>query len=170
VLSQVGRQWPADGRIIGIVVSDTETDGVADVRAAILAAGMVPMIIAPHGGAIGALTVQRTFGAARSIEFDALLLASAPDPAPDAYAVRDFKSGAPGTTGVDPRVSLLVDECWRHAKAIGGWGPGARLLRDTGLDATPGVVVHDTAAGVLAAVQELMASHQVWERFPATVA
>ncbi|BEL06424.1 catalase CatB [Actinoplanes sichuanensis] len=169
VLSQVGRQWPADGRIIGIVVDETDIKDADEVREAILAAGMVPLIIAPHGGKIDSLIVQRTFATARSIEFDALLLAAAPVPAPDAFVARDEKSGAPGTAGVDPRVNLLIDECWRHAKAIGGWGAGAQLLRDTGLDASPGVVVHDTATGVLAAVQKLMASHRVWERFPATV-
>ncbi|TWG09210.1 catalase [Actinoplanes teichomyceticus] len=171
-LSQVGQQWPADGRLVGIVVDDTATDlkGVEEVRETIAAAGMVPLIIAPHGGKVGGLTVQRTFATARSIEFDALLLAASPVPAPDAVPARDEKAGAPRTAAVDPRVNMLVDECWRHAKAIGGWGPGAELLRQTGLADTPGVVVQDTAAGTLAAVQQLMASHRVWERFPATVA
>ncbi|BCY08280.1 catalase [Actinoplanes sp. L3-i22] len=176
-LSQLGREWPADGRVVGIVVGDTEPDGVAELRTAILAAGMVPLVIGPHGGEIGGLAVQRTFATARSIEFDAVLLAAAPAPAPDATPVpaaaaapgsgRDKKAGPSGTASVDPRVRLLIDESWRHAKALGGWGPGAELLRETGLADTPGVVTHDTAAGVLTAVQQLMASHRVWERFPA---
>ena len=43
---------------------------------------MVPLVIAPAGGMLGAdgdpVTVQRTFATARSVEFDALLLAGAP--------------------------------------------------------------------------------------------
>ncbi|WP_436535179.1 catalase [Actinoplanes sp. HUAS TT8] len=161
-LSQVGGEWPGDGRVIGIVVDESALDGVAEVRDAIAGAGMVPLIIAPHGGTVGSLTAQRTFATARSIEFDALLLAAAPAPAPDAPP-------APIPAAVDPRVSLLIDETWRHAKAIGGWGPGVDLLQRTGLADTPGVVTHDTSTGVLAALQQLMAAHRVWERFPATV-
>ncbi|BCJ47004.1 catalase [Actinoplanes ianthinogenes] len=168
-LSQVGEQWPSDGRVIGIVVDDTDLDGVAEIREAIADAGMVPLIIAPHGGKVGGLTVQRTFGTARSVEYDALLLAAAPVPAPDAIPARDEKAGAPRNAAVDPRVNLLVDECWRHAKAIGAWGPGAEFLSRVGLAGTPGVVTHDTATGVLAAVQQLMATHRVWDRFPATI-
>ncbi|MFI1990655.1 catalase [Actinoplanes sp. NPDC020271] len=168
-LSQVGQQWPADGRIIGIVVDDVDADGVAEVREAIAGAGLVPLIIAPHGGKVGALTVQRTFATARSIEFDALLLAAAPVPAPDAVPARDEKAGAPRAAAVDPRVNLLIDECWRHAKAIGGWGPGAELLQRIGLADTPGVVTDASATGVLATVQQLMANHRVWERFPASI-
>ncbi|AEV84034.1 catalase [Actinoplanes sp. SE50] len=170
-LSQIGQQWPADGRIVGIVVDETGGDAaVAEIREAIAAAGMVPLIIAPHGGKVGGLTVQRTFATARSIEYDAVLVAAAPVPAPDAVPARDEKAGAPRTAAVDPRVNMLVDEAWRHAKAIGGWGTGADLLRRTGLADTPGVVVGDSATEVLTALQQLMANHRVWERFPATVA
>lgn len=51
----------------------------------VLDADMVPLVIAPAGGKLDAggdpITVQRTFATARSIEFDALVLAGAPDPA-----------------------------------------------------------------------------------------
>ncbi|WP_089299251.1 catalase [Actinoplanes regularis] len=166
-LSQIGRQWPADGRIIGIVVDETGgDDAVAGIRETIAGAGLVPLIIAPRGGKVGGLTVHRTFATARSIEYDALLLAAAPPPAADVAPAR----GSSRTADVDPRVNMLVDECWRHAKAIGGWGAGAELLRRSGLADTPGVVTQESATGVLAAVQQLMAEHRVWERFPATVA
>jgi hypothetical protein len=51
----------------------------------VLDADMVPLVIAPAGGKLDAggdpITVQRTFATARSIEFDALVLAGAPGPA-----------------------------------------------------------------------------------------
>jgi catalase len=163
VLSQLGGEWPADGRLVGIVVDDTGTDGVAEIREAILAAGMTPLIIAPHGGQIGGLTVQRTFATARSIEYDAVLLAAAPVPAPDAPPA---PGASPAT--VDPRVATLVEEAWRHAKAIGAWGSGVTLLEQAGMAGTPGIVTGDSGTGVLAEVQRLMAAHRVWDRFPAT--
>jgi catalase len=170
-LSQIGRQWPADGRIIGIVVDpDSDFDGVGAVRQEIFAAGMVPLIIAPHGGMVGGLPVQRTFATARSVEFDAVLLAGAPAPAPDVLPARDAKAGAAGSATVDPRVLLLVDECWRHAKAIGAWGSGTTVLQEASVAGTPGVVMADSGSGALAAVQQLLAAHRVWERFPASVA
>jgi catalase len=130
---------------------------------------MLPLVIAPHGGEVGSLPVQRTFATARSVEFDALLLAAAPPPAPDALPARDAKAGAPGSAGVDPRVRLLVDECWRHAKTIGAWGAGVTVLEQAGVSGTPGVVTGDSGSAAFAAVQQLLAAHRVWERFPATV-
>ncbi|WP_433286782.1 catalase [Micromonospora sp. CA-244673] len=169
-LSQVGREWPADGRMVGIVVdADSDLDGVSQVRRAVFAAGMVPLLVAAHGGTVGDLPVQRTFATGRSVEFDAVLLAGAPAPAPDALPARDAKAGAAGSTTVDPRVLLLVEEAWRHAKAIGAWGAGAEVLRQAGVAGTPGVVTGDSAAEVFGAVQQLMAAHRVWERFPASV-
>ncbi|XVU21280.1 catalase [Actinoplanes sp. CA-054009] len=165
-LSQVGAEWPPDGRVIGIVAGPDGTDvpGLPELREAITAAGMTPLIIAPHGGKVGGLPVQRTFATARSIEFDAILVGAAPVPAPDA-------TPAPGSApSIDPRVLLLLDEAWRHAKAIGAWGEGAGALTGAGIAGTAGVVTADSAEAALTQVKQLMAAHRVWERFPATVA
>jgi catalase len=170
-LSQVGQEWPADGRQIGIVAGpDADLSAVAAVRETVLAAGMVPLIIAPQGGKLGELTVQRTFATARSIEFDAILLATAPAPAADAIPARDEKAGAPGDGAVDPRVLLLVGEAWRHAKAIGAWDTGKAVLAQAGVAGTPGVVAADSATAALTGLQELLPAHRVWQRFPAAVA
>jgi catalase len=169
-LSQIGGRWPADGRVIGIVVDpDGDLDGVSQVRREVFAAGMVPLLIAPHGGLVGDLPVQRTFATARSVEFDAVLLGGAPVPAPDALPGRDAKAGAAGSALVDPRVLLLVEECWRHAKAIGAWGAGVPLLEQAALTGAPGVVIADAAPAAFASITELLAAHRVWERFPASV-
>ncbi|WP_229075870.1 catalase [Actinoplanes sp. DH11] len=171
VLSQVGKAWPADGRMIGIVVDAERLDaGLEQLRSAIFSAGMVPLLIAAHGGTVGGMPVQRTFATARSVEFDALIVAGAPVPAPDALPVRDAKAGAPGSAAIDPRVTLLVDECWRHAKAIGAFGTGNAVLEAAGVAGTPGVVTAEDGAAALAGLQQLLALHRVWERFPASVA
>jgi catalase len=174
VLSQVGQTWPIDGRVVGIVVDPTAgTAGVDDVRQAVFTAGMVPLLIAPHGGMLDDGTpIQRTFLTARSVEFDAVLLAGSPPPAPDAMPSRDAKSAAaeaPPAT-VDPRVVLLVEEAFRHCKAIGGWGNAAQALAAAGCTAADaGVVLGDDPAEVFSRVSELLRAHRVWERFPATV-
>ena len=59
---------------------------------------------------------------------DALLLAGNPLTAPDSRPSVDPKAGAPGAGDVEPRVGKLIDECWRHAKAIGAWGEGRAAL------------------------------------------
>jgi catalase len=99
-----------------------------------------------------------------------VLLAGTPAPAPDALPARDAKAGAAGPATVDPRVVLLVEEAWRHAKAIGAWGAGATVLTLTGVAGTPGVVTAGSGDAAFAEVQQLMAAHRVWERFPAAVA
>ncbi len=157
-LSQIGREWPADGRVIGIVTdASTDADGVRTLRRAVLEAGMVPLVIAPAGGTIGdtddPITVQRTFATARSIEFDALIVAGAPAPGADAQGARDAKAGTPGqgTTPVDPRLALLLSEAFRHAKAIGGWAGAETVLNASSVPAdAPGVVLADNGQAVLA--------------------
>jgi catalase len=167
-LSQLGSTWPTDGRMVGIVVDpDGDLRGVEEVVAAAKAAGMVPLVVAPHGGTLGnGMTVQRAFGATRSVEFDVVLLAGSPAPAPDAVIARDSKAGEPAAPVVDPRIVLLLQECFRHAKALGAWGAGVEALQFAGITADEaGVVVGDSPIEVFAAVHELLGAHRVWDRF-----
>ncbi|MET9935925.1 catalase, partial [Streptomyces sp. NPDC006324] len=173
-LSQIGREWPADGRIIGIVSDGSaDADGVRTLRQAVLDAGMVPLVIAPAGGTIGGaddpITVQRTFATARSIEFDALVVAGAPAPGADAQGARDAKAGEPGqgAAPVDPRLALLLSEAFRHAKAIGGWAGAETVLEAASVPTgAPGVVLADSGEAVLSGLTPLLAKHRVWDRFP----
>jgi catalase len=173
-LSQLGRTWPTQGRTIGIV-ADPSTDlaQLAALRRAVLAAEMVPLVIAPSGGKLTAkgqepVTVQRTFATARSVEFDAVLLAGAPAPAPDALAGRDAKAGTPTSGGrLDPRVVLLLGEAWRHAKPIGAWGAAEQALSGAAIPAdAAGVVRGENGEIVFGEITGLLGAHRVWDRFP----
>jgi len=174
-LSQIGARWPTDGRQIGILVdANADEDAVRTLVKTIFSSGMVPLLIAPTGGKIFAassepLDVQRTLLTARSVEFDALVVVGAMTAGEDAAPSRDARAGAPTPApGVDPRVALMLNEAYRHAKAIGGWGPGAALLGALGYDQQPGIVTASTAEGVLSSVVDLLGEHRVWDRFPAT--
>lgn len=159
-LSQLGARWPVTGRTVGIVVgADADVAQVAAARDAVLAAGMVPLVVAPKGGKLGqasaALDVQRTYLTARSVEFDAILVAGAVPPAPDAQVPLDAKAGgkggkgAKGTALVDPRIALMPGEAFRHAKTIGAWGAGSEVLPAAGCPAgAPGVVIGTDAPEV----------------------
>ncbi|MEU3607330.1 catalase [Streptomyces sp. NPDC035033] len=174
-LSQIGGSWPTDGRVVGIVADGSaDLAGVREARQALLDAGMTPLVIAPAGGTLDAegepLTVQRTFVTARSVEFDALLCAGAPAPAPDAHGARDAKAGAAPEGGPDPRVLLLLTEAYRHGKAVGGWNGSAELLEAAGLTAGgPGVITAETGAEAVAAVADALSRHRAWDRFPPVV-
>ncbi|MEU1015093.1 catalase [Streptomyces sp. NPDC005900] len=176
-LSQIGKTWPVEGRIIGIVTDgESDLDGLRSVRRAVLDAGMVPLIVAPTGGQLDAgkepIAVQRTFANARSVEFDALLIAGAPAPGADAYGARDAKAGEPSGTGtaVDPRILLMAAEAFRHGKAIGGWAGADAALRAAGItDTAPGVVLAGGGVEALEQVAGLLGQHRVWDRFPAAV-
>ncbi len=172
-LSQVGGTWPAAGRIVGIVVdADGDLEGVASALEAVRAADMVGFVVAAHGGTLelgdgAATSVHRSFAATRSVEYDAVLLAGCPAPGPDARPRRDAKAGT-GASPLDPRVALILDECWRHGKAIGAWGDGvaALLAADIPTDG-PGIVTADTASeagAVVDGVHALLGAHRVWER------
>ncbi|MEE6288372.1 catalase [Georgenia sp. MJ173] len=175
-LSQLGRTWPTDGRRIGIIADDdSDLDGVRQLRSAVDAAGMTPLVIAPHGGMLGRASgdpfpVQRSLLTARSVEYDAVLVAGSPAPSPSVTPASDAKvvgSGAGTATdaAVDPRVTMLLAEAFRHAKPIGAWGDGVAALRQAGV-AGAGVVTASSATDALEQVQQLLAAHRVWDRFP----
>ncbi|CAM5293468.1 catalase [Streptomyces avidinii] len=171
-LSQLGKDWPVDGRVVGIVAdASSELDGVRTARQAILDAGMVPLVVAPAGGTLGRdgdpVAVQRTFATARSVEFDALLFVGAPEPGADAYGARDAKAGTPGRGGPDPRVALLLTEAYRHGKALGGWNGADRLFEAAGIGTDgPGIALGEDAAPVVEALVTALAGHRAWDRFP----
>ncbi|GGZ99800.1 catalase [Streptomyces subrutilus] len=174
-LSQLGGTWPSDGRVIGIVTdSATDLDGIRSVRQAVLDAGMVPLVVAPAGGTIAAggesITVQRTFATARSIEFDALLVAGVPGRGADAYGARDAQAADAAPSAADPRLVLLLAEAFRHGKAIGLWAGADTILSPAGIPAdAPGVVHSETGSSTLEQVAQLLGAHRVWERFPAGI-
>ena len=167
-LSQLGGTWPADGRRIGIVVDPEEKNqDLLALHEAIVRAGMMRVVISTRGGEVAGVPVGRTLATAASVEFDALLLGGNPLFAPDSRPTVDAKAGAPGSGDVEPRVGKLIDECWRHAKAIGAWGPGREALEARTAPGGAGLVLGDDGHAVLGEITALMESHRVWERFPA---
>jgi catalase len=175
-LSQLGKAWPVAGRVVGIVADESsDLEAVRDARKSLDAAGIVPLVIAPSGGTLGGeadggIPVQRTYLTARSTEFDAVIVAGSGAPAEDAAQGLDAKAGDPGAS-LDPRVVLLLSEAFRHAKAIGAWGSGSAGLDAASIpDGVAGVVLGDSAEQVVPRIQELLAAHRAWERFPAASA
>lgn len=162
-LSQLGRTWPVEGRMIGVVVGPgSDAEQVAALRTAVLESGNVPLLIGPHGGEVAGATVQRTFATARSVEFDALVLTDAPVPGPDVPA-----GPAGGDDRIDPRVRLLLEEAFRHAKAVAALGDGTAALASAGVPTdAPGVVVAGGVPDTWAALSGLLGAHRTWERFP----
>src|SRR5690606_22925123 len=167
-LAQIGQEWPVDGRIVGVVVDPTaDPEVVTTIVEGLAAAQTVPLLIAPHAGPIWpdrAEVAHRSLLTARSVEYDAAILATVPPPAPDAIPSLDAKTGAETAPAVDPRVTLLIGELYRHAKAIGLVGDAASAAALGLVDGEPGV--HMGAAGtVVESVLSSMRRHRVWERF-----
>ncbi|MBD1543222.1 catalase [Arthrobacter sp. IA7] len=172
-VSQLGKTWPVAGRVVGIVADESsDLEAVRDARKALDDAGIVPLVIAPSGGTLGGeadggIPVQRTYLTARSTEFDAVIVAGSGEPAADAEQGLDAKAGEPGAS-LDPRIVLLLSEAFRHAKAIGAWGSGSAGVDAASIpDDAAGVVLGDNAGQVVPQIQELLAAHRAWERFPA---
>ena len=146
-LSQVGRSWPVDGRTVGILAGP-DCDP-AELTAAVVAAQeskLMPLVISDSGAPIGDVVAQRALPATRSVEFDAIVVASGRVPT--------------------PATDLLVAEAHRHAKAITAWGDGPTVLDHAGgTDAAPaGTEPVDSPAGAVAAAAGLLSRHRVWER------
>jgi catalase len=104
------------------------------------------------------------------VEYDAVLVAGCPPPAPDALPARDAKAGAGDSARLDPRVVLLLEEAFRHAKALGAWGTGLQALEIAGIPTdVAGVATGSAGPDVLSQVQDLMGAHRTWERFATAV-
>jgi catalase len=153
-LSQVITEpGPIAGRTIGIIAdAGADLAGISKVRKAAARLGATALVIAPAGGVLGrgarAETVDRTLLTARSVEFDALVVAGATTP-----------SG-------DIRLTLLLQEAFRHCKALAAWGNGTAVLEAAGITAdAPGVVTSDAVTkpftDQLAAAVGL---HRAWDR------
>jgi catalase len=167
-LSQLGDTWPVEGRTVAVVVdSGADADAVSGLVEQLTAERLVPLLLAPTGGPVWPdrdLPAHRTLLTARSVEFDAVVVVALLAPAADAHQSRDAKAAAGATPAVDPRLTLLVDEAFRHGKAIGvvGADADAAVLGLSGDQA--GVVVGDPAA-VAAGVVEGLSQHRAWDRF-----
>ena len=118
----------------------------------ILRLGATPLVTAPFGGVLKSgrrsVTVERTLLTARSIEYDALVVAAGTKP------IRDIK------------LVLLLQEAFRHCKALAAWGDGTQALAAAGIELdAPGVLVAD---GVNKPFTEALADavglHRVWDR------
>lgn len=165
-LSQLGKTWPVDGRIIGIVVDPQNPPAdLAEIHRAITDESMVPLVISATGGEVAGVPVDRPFSVGRSVEFDALLLAGNPAPSADARVSRDAKSGAAKDPQTDPRVMQMLNESWRHCKAIATLNAGQQLAESAGVADSAGVVAAGSGTEAVQQLKELLGAHRVWERF-----
>jgi catalase len=154
ILSQVVTEpGPITGRKIGVVAGPrADLAGLAKLRAALEKEGASLLVIAAVGGTLsrGARTeaVDRTFATARSIEFDAVLVAK----------------GTPATS--DIKLVLLLQEAFRHCKLVGAWGDGVDALTASGIDLDgPGLVIGDTVVRTFTdQVVRGMGLHRAWDR------
>jgi catalase len=152
-LAQVkGESFPIDGRQVGVVAGpDADLSGIDDLRKALEAAGAQVKVIAPHGGTLGKSRhqqiVERTIVTARSVEFDAVVVAD----------------GAPKDN--DIKSVVLLQEAYRLLKPFAAWGDGVEVLTAAGIDPKgPGVLTGKTAKALAADLVTAMGQHKVWAR------
>ncbi|MCB7135538.1 catalase [Cellulosimicrobium marinum] len=144
-----------DGRVVGVLVHDGADLGVVGtLRAALDEEGVVVRVVAAHGGEVasGRTTevVDRTILTTRSIEYDAVVVA-------------DGTTGTP--IGTDPRTAVLLQEAFRHGKAIAAVGDGADVLAAAGVDTSaPDVTVTGDATTLPATLRTALGLHRSWDR------
>jgi catalase len=144
---------PIAGRKIG-VIADAASDlaGIGRLTKAMEKLGATVHVIAPVGGVLkrgrAQVIVERTFLTARSIEFDAFVVAG-------------------GTTPVaDLKLVLLLQEGYRHCKAFAAWGDGGEVLTAAGIPLDgPGVSVGEGVDRPFTAdLAEALGRHRAWDR------
>jgi len=150
---------PIDGRKIGIIAdAGSDLAGVAALIKAVEGHGVTALVIAPVGGVLNAgrrkITADRTLATARSIEFDALVVAGGTTPS------RDIK------------LLVLLQEAFRHCKTLAAWGDGAAVLKAAGISVRdPGVEVSKSVDKAFTAqLAAALGLHRVWDRAPKVMA
>ncbi len=120
--------------------------------------GVTALVIAPVGGVLKAgrrkITVDRTLATVRSIEFDALVVAGGTTPSHDIKLV------------------VLLQEAFRHCKALAAWGDGAEVLKAARISIRdPGVEVSESVDKAFTAqLASALGLHRVWDRAPKVMA
>jgi catalase len=141
------------GRKIGIVAdAGSDLTGIKRLRTAVEKRGATVLVLAPVGGMLKkgrtTLAVDRTNLTARSVEFDAVVIADGTTP-----------------TG-DIKLTVLLQEAYRHCKPLAAWGAGDAVLTRAGIEPdAPGVFVH--AAAEKEFTNSLIAAvglHRAWDR------
>jgi len=159
-LSQiVATPGPVAGRKVGVIAdAGSDLPGILTLRRGLDAVGVQLLVIAPVGGKLAGhgleVVVDRALATTRSIEFDSVLVADGTTPSNDIKLV------------------VLLQEAFRHCKALGAWGSGAATLTGAGvaLDG-PGISTGDEIDETF--VQELVAAlglHRAWDRAIAVMA
>ena len=141
----IGKEWPLDGRTVGILVDDdTDTADLEAIREALHARGVLPLVIAERGGMLGEIAVQRSADTVASPEFDAVVALAATDV---------------------PKIVRVFEEAFRHGKVLGAATGGATgVLEEAGISADAPGVVTGPASAVIAEVVGLLSRHRIWDR------
>jgi catalase len=146
----------AETRKVAILAADgVDGEAVASMQRALLAAGAVPKIVAPHGGSLeaeggGALTVDVTLLTVGSVLFDAAFI----------------PGGARSTSALagDAAAVLFVREAYKHCKAIAASGTGLALVEAAGVDAKDVLTRRDAGGQLATAFVKAIAQHRDWAR------
>jgi catalase len=156
LLAEPGR---IDGRKIGIIAdAGSDLAGIAKLVKATAALGVTALVVAPVGGVLKAgrrqVTVDRTLATARSIEFDALVVASGTAPTADIKLV------------------VLLQEAFRHCKALAAWGDGVSVLKAAKIPVKgPGIALADDVDKTFTAtLATALGLHRAWDRAPKVMA
>ena len=152
-LSQLHRgDFPPAGRVIGIVVGgSTAVAGFDAAIAQATDAGVTVRLVAPTGAPVdvdGApVTPDRTYATTRSIEFDAVAVIAGPE------------------AELDPRVVTLIEEAYRHAKALAF--VGGLTATAVGMTDGDGIITTDSLVDGVGAIMEALQTHRAWSRLEA---
>ena len=156
LLAEPGR---IDGRKIGIIAdAGSDLAGVDKLVKATAALGVTALVVAPVGGVLKAgrrsVTVDRTLATTRSIEFDALVVAAGTAPVADIKLV------------------VLLQEAFRHCKAVAAWGDGTAVLKAARIPTKgPGIeVADDVDKDFTARLAAALGLHRAWDRAPKVMA
>jgi catalase len=143
-LRMIGAEWPVDGRIVGIVVGpETDEAQLVTARDRLHEAGVLPFVIAPTGGMVGGVPVQRSFHTATSVELDGVIVLAATD---------------------DRRALALLDEAFRHGKGIAVADDAVSIFSSASFGAEDDGVSTGSASALAAAMLDVLPGHRVWER------
>jgi catalase len=144
---------PITGRVVGVLAGPgVDVAGLEALEAALAAEGALLHVIAPRAGVVeGAVVADRTVYNAKSVEFDAVIVAGG--------------ASAP-VLAADPTTGVFLQEAYRHHKTVAAWGEGVDVLATFSVPTDARGVVTSAEGGRDFAVEvaATMGWHRHWDR------
>lgn len=162
----IGAEFPVDGRQVGLIIDeDTAPAEIQGLVTVLDEAGTQPLLIAPSGKKLGGELPGAAYVHHRGVDGAGCRHSGRQCRAsPEVDKARDARVRQ-GAKTIDPGITTLLDQMFRHAKVIGVVEGAKESAQAVGITLSAPGIVSGSADNVARGIVSALSKHRVWERF-----